>query len=123
MGRLDHGLIGGQQGAIDSEKIDQGMNGVDNNLDLKYVIMDPGDVLFFHCNLLHRSDANESSQSRYALLAAYTTEGNLPYKEHHHEWHKIYPRNDEMIKTDGIKPNSDTSIFMNPKIDNTIKVD
>ena len=123
MGRLDHGLIGGQQGAIDLEKIDEGINGIDNNLELKYVTMNPGDVLFFHCNLLHRSDANESPNSRYALLAAYTTQGNLPYKKHHHEWHKIYPVNNDNIKNDGVKPNSDTSLFMNPEKDNTIKVD
>ena len=41
MGRIEHGRYGDQTGA---------------KRELVYVELDPGDTLFFHSNLLHRSD-------------------------------------------------------------------
>ena len=37
-------------------------------LPLDYVSMEPGDALFFHCNLLHRSDQNRSANARWSLI-------------------------------------------------------
>ncbi len=53
-------------------------------LERVYVEMDPGDVLFFHANLLHRSDQNNSDNPRWALICCYNAARNNPYKEHHH---------------------------------------
>src|SRR3954467_13129027 len=53
MGRVNHTLTGDQAGA-DLERVRE----AEKRLPLVYVEMDPGDVLFFHANLLHRSDQN-----------------------------------------------------------------
>ena len=42
-----------------------------------------GDGLFFHSNVLHRSDRNESDSRRWAFLVAYNTKTNNPMFEHH----------------------------------------
>jgi ectoine hydroxylase-related dioxygenase (phytanoyl-CoA dioxygenase family) len=38
--------------------------------------MEPGDALFFHCNTLHRSDANRSPHRRWTLLLCYNAARN-----------------------------------------------
>ena len=46
--------------------------------------MEPGDTLFFHCNLLHRSDQNRSANPRWSMICCYNAARNDPYKESHH---------------------------------------
>jgi len=46
--------------------------------------LSPGDALFFHSNLLHRSDKNESDMRRWSFLCAYNRADNDPVYEHHH---------------------------------------
>ncbi len=53
-------------------------------LDLVYVEMEPGDTLFFHANLLHRSDQNHSDHPRWSMICCYNAKSNDPYKESHH---------------------------------------
>ena len=53
-------------------------------LELVYVECEPGDTLFFHCNLLHRSDQNRSPNSRWSLICCYNAARNDPYKESRH---------------------------------------
>ena len=53
-------------------------------LELVYVEMEPGDTLFFHCNLLHRSDQNHSDNPRWSMICCYNAARNDPYKESHH---------------------------------------
>lgn len=79
LGRLEHGKVGGQTGA-DPERV----AAVLERLPLMYVEMQPGDGLFFHSNLLHRSDANTSSDPRWSLIACYNTRGNDPYELKRH---------------------------------------
>ena len=79
MGRVDHVLTGDQAGA-DLERVRE----AEKVLERVYVEMDPGDVLFFHANLLHRSDQNNSDQPRWAMICCYNAARNNPYKEHHH---------------------------------------
>ena len=43
-----------------------------------------GDVLFFHCNLLHCSDSNQSQTKRWVLISAYNRASNDPVYKHHH---------------------------------------
>ncbi|HUL36008.1 MAG TPA: phytanoyl-CoA dioxygenase family protein [Candidatus Eisenbacteria bacterium] len=47
---------------------------------LVYLELNPGDAVFFHCNLLHRSDANRSEHRRWNYIASYNTVENKPYK-------------------------------------------
>jgi len=78
LGRIEHGRVGGQTGA-DMERVKEAMK----ILELVYVELQPGDALFFHCNLLHRSDQNRSEIPRYAFLVAYNRVDNNPYKVRH----------------------------------------
>lgn len=79
MGRIDHVLTGDQAGA-DMERVRE----AEKRLERVYVEMATGDVLFFHANLLHRSDQNRSENPRWAMICCYNAARNDPYKEAHH---------------------------------------
>ncbi|MEP6755273.1 MAG: phytanoyl-CoA dioxygenase family protein [Chthonomonadales bacterium] len=79
MGRIDHGKVADQTGA-DMERVDEAMK----VMELVYVEMEPGDALFFHSNLLHRSDRNNSPNPRWVFICCYNTKSNNPYKESYH---------------------------------------
>jgi ectoine hydroxylase len=79
MGRVNHVKIGDQTGA-DPERI----GAATEQMELVYVTMQPGDTLFFHPNLLHRSDQNHSPNDRWALICCYNARHNSPYKEGRH---------------------------------------
>lgn len=76
MGRIEHGTTGGQKGA-DMEKVNIALE----RMELVYVELEPGDTLFFHCNLLHRSDKNTSAGPRWSLISTFNRVKNKPYKE------------------------------------------
>ena len=85
LGRMDHGKVGGQTGA-DPER----MPAILERFELLYVEMEPGDGLFFHANLLHRSDQNTSDAPRWSLICCYNTRGNDPYElKRHNRYSKI----------------------------------
>ena len=75
MGRLEHGFAGEQVGA-DIERVEEARK----RMELVYVEMQPGDSLFFHSNLLHRSDSNRSEYPRLSLISAYNLIRNKPFK-------------------------------------------
>src|SRR5690349_9686683 len=75
LGRIDHVLTGDQAGA-DRERVDE----VLKRLPLVYCEMEPGDAIFFHSNLLHRSDQNKSDQPRWSMICCYNAARNDPYK-------------------------------------------
>ena len=79
MGRIEHLKTGDQTGA-DPERVAAAAE----RLELVHVEMSPGDALFFHANLLHRSDQNRSENDRWALVCCYNARGNSPYKEGKH---------------------------------------
>ncbi len=81
-GRINHTLTGDQAGA-DRERVDELLKRAER-FPLVHVEMNPGDVLFFHPNLLHRSDQNRSDSSRWAMICCYNAARNDPYKESHH---------------------------------------
>ncbi|XP_052790239.1 probable phytanoyl-CoA dioxygenase [Mya arenaria] len=78
-GRIEHVKIAAQQGA-DMDRVAE----IRKHCPLEYVEMEPGDALFFHCNLLHCSSANTSGNRRWAFLCAYNRADNDPIKDHHH---------------------------------------
>lgn len=78
-GRIEHLMVGGQTGA-DLTRVDQ----ISKVCELQYVEMEPGDALFFHCNLIHCSGQNLSNDRRWAFLCAYNKATNNPVKKHHH---------------------------------------
>lgn len=79
LGRVNHVLSGEQAGA-DMERVEEAKK----RLELVYVELDKGDAVFFHSNLLHRSDRNNSENPRWAMICCYNTKTNNPYKESHH---------------------------------------
>ncbi len=78
-GRIEHALTGDQAGA-NMERVDELLK----RLDLVYVEMQPGDTVFFHANLLHRSNRNDSDNPRWSMIVCYNAARNNPYKESHH---------------------------------------
>lgn len=79
MGRINHDFVGEQTGA-DPERVELAKQ----RFELKYCEMAPGTGLFFHGNLLHRSDANLSDRPRWGLIHCYNTKTNDPLIKHHH---------------------------------------
>jgi phytanoyl-CoA hydroxylase len=76
MGRIEHGFSGEQVGAS-QHYVDLALKTMEH----VYVELKPGDALFFHSNLLHRSEANLSENSRWSLISCYNRTGNIPYNE------------------------------------------
>ncbi|MEO6316048.1 MAG: phytanoyl-CoA dioxygenase family protein [Chitinophagaceae bacterium] len=76
MGRIEHGFAGEQVGAS-QHYVDLALK----TMELVYVELMPGDALFFHSNLLHRSAANLSDNSRWSLISCYNRRANIPYNE------------------------------------------
>eukprot|EP00058_Branchiostoma_floridae_P027472 XP_002612963.1 hypothetical protein BRAFLDRAFT_74748 [Branchiostoma floridae] len=70
--------------ALDQATQENGCLKVQKFLPLVHVELEPGDALFFHCNLLHRSEQNHSDKRRWAFLVAYNRASNNPVIEHHH---------------------------------------
>src|SRR5574337_1791305 len=76
MGRIEHGFSGEQVGAS-QHYVDLALK----TMELIYVEIMPGDALFFHSNLLHRSEANLSEAPRWSLISVYNRSENIPYNE------------------------------------------
>jgi phytanoyl-CoA hydroxylase len=76
LGRIDHLLVGGQNGA-DMERVREALKIFDH----VYVELEPGDALFFHGNLLHSSGRNNSENPRWSIISAYNLASNKPYRD------------------------------------------
>jgi ectoine hydroxylase len=105
LGRIDHVLSGDQAGA-DRERVKE----AEKVLELVHVEMEPGDVLFFHANLLHRSDQNRSDHPRWSMICCYNSATNNPYKEHHHPCYTPLSKvPDSAIREAGMRRFSDSA--------------
>jgi ectoine hydroxylase-related dioxygenase (phytanoyl-CoA dioxygenase family) len=76
MGRLEHNFVGEQQGA-DMPFVEEALK----RCERVYVELNPGDVLFFHSNVLHMSEANLSDKPRWSFISAYNLSYNVPFRE------------------------------------------
>jgi ectoine hydroxylase-related dioxygenase (phytanoyl-CoA dioxygenase family) len=76
MGRVEHGFAGDQVGASQHY-----VNLALKTMPLVYVELKPGDALFFHSNLLHRSAPNLSETARWSLISCYNRQANVGYNE------------------------------------------
>ena len=100
MGRIDHGLLDGDQVGADLNRVKQ----AEKQLELVYCEMEMGDVVFFHCNTLHRSDQNRSDDRRWTLICCYNAASNDPYLDHHHpRYTPLEKVDDAEIKKAGLK--------------------
>jgi len=99
MGRIDHVLTGDQAGA-DVERVSELLK----RSEVVYCEMEPGDALFFHCNLLHRSDRNQSDHPRWSMICCYNAARNDPYKESHHpRYTPLKKVKDDAVRAVGVK--------------------
>ena len=76
MGRVEHGFAGEQVGAS-QRYVDLALK----TMELVYVELNAGDILFFHSNILHRSEANLSDGARWSLISCYNRQDNIAYNE------------------------------------------
>jgi ectoine hydroxylase len=104
LGRIDH-LLTGEQAGADRDRV----NEILKRMELVHVVMDPGDTLFFHCNLLHRSDQNRSENPRWSLICCYNAARNDPYKTDKHPGYSPLPKvPDSAIKEAGLRRFADS---------------
>ena len=113
LGRVNHYNIAGQSGAdLDRVALAKTM------CEHVYVEMEPGDALFFHCNVLHTSEQNKSDMRRWVMISSFNQARNNPTKEHHHP---CYTHMDLLPNTavhHCTNMNSTTDkMFMDPKTD------
>ena len=81
MGRVNHGFAGEQVGA-DMEMVNHALKTMEH----VYVELQPGDALFFHSNLLHRSEANTSDKARWSIISCYNSLSNPAYNDESASW-------------------------------------
>ena len=81
LGRVNHGFAGEQVGA-DMVMVNNALK----TMELVYSELQPGDALFFHSNLLHRSEANLSDYPRWSIISCYSLQSNLAYNETSTSW-------------------------------------
>ncbi|CAK8674786.1 unnamed protein product [Clavelina lepadiformis] len=116
LGRIDHIRMGGQNGA-EPERLAEAKK----ILEEIYVELDPGDGIFFHCNVLHSSAQNHSDRKRWVIIPCYNKMDNDPYADHHHaratKLHKV--EDEDLIKCNEFDDLTG-KWFMDPSIDKTI---
>jgi ectoine hydroxylase-related dioxygenase (phytanoyl-CoA dioxygenase family) len=125
-GRIEHGLNESkEQRRADPNRVAE----VEKVLPLQFVELEPGDAVFFHCNLMHRSEQNSSDRRRWAFLVAYNKATNNPTKKHHHaQYTPLHKVSDEAIALYGtgkyiFDPNNAADKdFMDPRDDETTLV-
>ncbi|XP_013391482.1 uncharacterized protein LOC106159669 [Lingula anatina] len=117
-GRINHVPIGDQVGA-DLKRVEE----LSKVLPLTYVQLDPGDALFFHSNILHRSDQNNSPNRRWAFLVSFNRASNNPVYDHHHpKYTPLKKVPNSAIKSCDIKTTTDgKDFFHGPKDDFSLK--
>ncbi|HXB93076.1 MAG TPA: phytanoyl-CoA dioxygenase family protein, partial [Puia sp.] len=117
MGRIEHGFAGEQVGAS-QHYVDL----VLKTRELVYVELEAGDALFFHSNLLHRSEANLSDRARWSLISCYNRQDNIGYNEpqgSHTVAVKVVP--DEALMEWTTKGLQDTAGFLEKEKDEALK--
>jgi ectoine hydroxylase len=100
MGRIDHVPLTQGQNEADPRRMEQ----ILAKREVEYAVMEPGDALFFHCNTLHRSDANRSASRRWTLLICYNAISNDALKrEDDRSFVPLHKVDNDAIKRAGLK--------------------
>lgn len=92
IGRINHLKTGDQKGA-DITFVNEALK----HHELIKVELEPGDTLFFHCNLLHKSNQNRSADPRWTLIPAYCAESAKPFKENSLKYRPLHKVEDDAI--------------------------
>jgi ectoine hydroxylase len=100
VGRIEHGVLPGEQVGADPVRVEQ----ILKRYPVVHAEMAPGDALFFHANVLHRSDQNRSPNRRWTVLFCFNAASNDPYLEHHHPGYTpLVKVDDDAIKAAGVR--------------------
>ena len=109
-GRIEHGVYSTQHCA-DPERVEQLLD----RLELVYCELAPGSAVFFHCNTLHRSDANSSERNRWNLICCYNAARNDPFfPSHHPQYTALEKVPDTAIKQMGLQLSVSSESFYKP---------
>jgi hypothetical protein len=87
-----------------------------------YVELQPGDALFFHSNLLHRSEANLSEGPRWSLISCYNSLSNPAHNDESTSWKEpvnIVP--DKALLEADARGASETGDFLKKEKDPALK--
>jgi hypothetical protein len=74
MGRIEHGFIGTQVGA-DPSRVER----IQQTCATEYFEAQPGDVMWFHGNMIHSSEDNRADYARNLFLVCYNLASNVSY--------------------------------------------
>ncbi len=72
LGRIDHLQVSEKQNSADPARMEH----IIGQSEIVHCELDPGDVLIFHANTLHRSDQNRSPNRRWTLIVCYNAVSN-----------------------------------------------
>jgi hypothetical protein len=77
IGRVNHsaGKAAGEQVGADMQRVEWMLAGHER----VHVELEPGDGLFFHANVMHRSDQNRSPHRRWTVLFCFNATHNAPF--------------------------------------------
>ncbi|XP_056009970.1 L-proline trans-4-hydroxylase-like isoform X3 [Ostrea edulis] len=121
VGRIEHRSLAGQTGA-DLERVEH----LKKIFPLTYMEMEPGDALFFHSNVLHASDENNSPNRRWALIMAYIRKSNNPVESMTGPFPRYTPLekvpNSAILDCTNVTDFSGKD-FLDPSTDKTVKAD
>ena len=117
LGRVNHGFAGEQVGA-DMVMVDHALS----TLEHVYVELEPGDALFFHSNLLHRSEANLSDQPRWSIISCYNSLSNHAFNDSSTSWREpVNIVSDAAMMAESIGGASATADFLRKENDPALK--
>lgn len=117
LGRVNHGFAGEQVGA-DMVMVEHALKTMEH----VYVEIQPGDALFFHSNLLHRSEANTSDKPRWSIISCYNSLSNPAYNDESTSWREpvqIVP--DNALMDDAVVGASEAGDFLQKEKDPALK--
>jgi ectoine hydroxylase len=107
-GRIDH-VLSGKQISADPKRVDFMLQ----QLEVVHCEMAPGDVIFFHSNMLHSSARNDSPTRRWVLISCYNARSNNPVIEHHHpRYRPLHKVPDSAILAAGLKTSGPDKQFV-----------
>ena len=100
LGRIDHTPLSPTQNEVDPRR----MPHILEKCPIEYCELEAGDALVFHCNAIHRSDANRSPNRRWTLLICYNRVDNDTYTKVDDRYYvPLEPVDDEAIRRAGLR--------------------
>jgi len=117
MGRVNHGFSGEQVGA-DMVMVNHALDCMEH----VYVELEPGDALFFHSNLLHRSEANLSDKPRWSIISCYNSLSNRAFNDASSSWREpVKVVSDEALMAETVGGASSGADFLKKEDDPALK--